>query len=338
MIVNKPPFEISEKALNLVTLITEKLTKFELNVNKRKNLFLRKISKIKSVNSSCAIEANTLTEDEIISVINGKMVLASQNEIDEVLNAYNAYDNINIYDPYSVESFLKAHSILTTNLIDESGKFRSSDVGVIDGTKVVHLGARPEFVPKLVEELFTWAKTSDLNPLIKSSVIHFEIEFIHPFNDGNGRIGRLWQSLILYKYNKIFEYLPVETLVFENQEQYYDALSKSERDASSTVFIEYMLNMILKTIEKFETSSSLSRIKDEYVIELSKTEREILNKLVVYFNKNEFIDNAKAINVIEKNRENTRKYFGKFVKLGILLPIGNNKGRKYRLNEAIINK
>lgn len=335
IIINKPQFEISEKALNLVTLITEKLTKLELSIDKRKDLYLRKISKIKSVNSSCAIEANTLTEEDVISVINGKTVLATQNEINEVKNAYNAYHNINNYDPYDIKSFLKAHKILTTDLINESGKFRSGDVGVFDGNKVIHMGARPEFVPKLVEELFIWAKASNLNPLIKSSVVHFEIEFIHPFNDGNGRIGRLWQSLILYQYNKIFEFLPIETLVFENQKQYYDALSKSENDASSTLFIEYMLDMILQTIEKFESNSFLTKVKDKYIFKLSPTEKEILNKLIPYFDKYEFINNEKASEVIEKKKGNTRKYFGRFVKLGLLIPIGNNKGRKYKINNEV---
>lgn len=333
--MNKPEFEINEKILNLVALITEKLTKFELNIDKKKDLYLRRISKIKSVNSSCAIENNKLSEEEVTGVINGKTIMAPQNEIKEVINAYNAYENISIYNPYDIKTFLKAHKTLTTDLINESGKFRSGDVGVFDGDKVIHMGARPEFVPTLIKNLLDWAKESDLNPLIKSSIVHFEIEFIHPFKDGNGRIGRLWQSLILYKYNKIFEFLPIETLVYENQKEYYEALSKSEKEASSTEFIEYMLRMILKTIEKFESSNNLNKVKEEYIGVLSKTEKEVLNKLITYFEKFEFIDNAKGIEVVEKNRENTRKYFGKFIKMGILIPIGEYKGRKYKINLEI---
>ncbi|MEG1739678.1 MAG: Fic family protein, partial [Bacilli bacterium] len=196
--------------------------------------------------------------------------------------------------------------------------------------------ARPEYVPKLIEDLFNWAKESNLNPLIKSSVIHFEIEFIHPFNDGNGRIGRLWQSLILCKYNSIFEYLPIETLVYENQQQYYDALRKAEKDASSTVFIEFMLNMILQTIEKFDSSNSLAKIKEEYLNVLTKSEREVLSTLINYFNKNEFLDTDTAVTILNKSKVNIRKYFGKFMKLNILIPIGENKGRKYKLSEMIL--
>lgn len=336
--MNKPPFEINENILNLVTTITEKLTRLEIKYDYKKDLFLRKSSKIKSVNSSCAIEANSLSEEEVISVINGKAVLAPQNEINEVKNAYEAYTNIFNYDPYKIESFLNAHKVLTTDIISESGKFRSGEVGVFDGKEVIHMGARPDYVPELIEDLFNWAKESDLNPLIKSSVIHFEIEFIHPFNDGNGRIGRLWQSLILCKYNNLFEYLPIETLVKENQQHYYDALSRAEKDASSTVFIEFMLNMILKTVEKFDTNNSLVKIKEEYLKGLTKTEKEVLSVLITYFNKNEFIDTDIAVSLLNKSKVNIRKYFGKFMRLNILIPIGENKGRKYRVNAEIISK
>ena len=335
--MNKPPFELNENILNLVTAITEKITRLEISIDQKKDLLLRKASKIKSVNSSCAIEANGLSEEEVISVINGKTVLAPQNEINEIKNAYEAYTNIVSFDPYKIESFLNAHKILTTNLIIECGKFRSSDVGVFNGKEVIHMGARPEYIPKLIEDLFKWASMSHLNPLIKSSVIHFEIEFIHPFIDGNGRIGRLWQSLILCKYNNLFEYLPIETLIYENQQRYYDALSKAEKNASSTVFIEFMLNMILQTIEKFYTSNSLVRINEEYLKDLTKTEKEVLSALVTYFSKNELVNTDTAVTLLNKSKVNTRKYFGKFMKLNILIPIGENKGRKYKLNKDVLD-
>lgn len=179
-------------------------------------------------------------------------------------------------------------------------------------------------------------RKSDLNPLIKSSVVHFEIEFIHPFNDGNGRIGRLWQSLILCKYNNMFEFLPIETLVYENQQQYYDVLSKAEKDANSTVFIEFILNMILLTIEKFDINNSLIKIKEKYLKGLSSMEKEVLSTLITYFIKNEDIDAATATTYLNKSKVNIRKYFSKFVKLKILIPIGENKGRKYKLNNGIM--
>lgn len=336
--MNKPPFELNEKILNLVTTITEKLTRLELNLDIKKNLHLRNASKIKSVNSSCAIEANSLSEEEVVDVINGKTVLATQKEITEIKNAYNAYIAMEDYNPYDIKSFLNAHKLITNDLIDESGKFRTGYVGVVDGGKVIHIGANPDHVPKLVEELFSWAKSSELNPLIKSSIIHFEIEFIHPFKDGNGRIGRLWQSLILYKYNKIFEYLPIETLVFENQQKYYDALSESEKDANSTKFIEFMLDIILQTIDKFDATNSPNKIKEDYINNLSKKEREILEKLTIYFEKNKLIDNQTAAYLLNKSNVNVRKYFKKFVDNDLLIAIGNNKGRKYKLNENIFEQ
>ncbi len=334
--MNKPPFEINEKILNLVTSITEKLTRLEISIDRKKDLYLRKSSKIKSVNSSCAIEANSLSEEEVTSVINGKIVLAPQREIKEVKNAYAAYEDISNYNPYDIKSFLKAHKILTTDLIEESGVFRKGDIGVYDGTSVIHMGARPEFVYEQIESLFTWAKDSELNPLIKSSIIHFEIEFIHPFSDGNGRIGRLWQSLVLYKYNEIFEYLPIETLIYEHQQKYYDALSKAEKEAEATVFIEFMLDMILKTIEGIDNIDYLKNIKLEYVKALTKTEKEVLNALIGYFEDNDYIDNENAVNLLNKSSANVRKYFNKFVKLNILIAEGENKGRKYKLNEEVI--
>ena len=327
-----PPFELNNNILNLTTKITEKLTRLEMSIDRKKeDLYLRKISKIKSVNSSCAIEANTLSEEEVMTVINGKSVLAPQNEITEVKNVYNAYNNIADFNPYNVKSFLKAHKLLTTGLIKESGKFRDGNVGIFDGQNVIHMGARPEYVQNLITDLFKWAKATDVNPLVKSCIVHFEIEFIHPFNDGNGRIGRLWQSLILYKYNKIFEYLPIETLVYENQKKYYDALSKSKKDASSTAFIEFMLDMILQTIDKFGTIGSLIKVKN--IDELTNKDKEVLKELINYFNKKEIIDIQIAVNILNKNEANIRKYLRKFTSLNIIIPIGETKGRKYKLNK-----
>lgn len=334
----KPPYDLNEKILNYVTLITEKLTRLEINLDQKKDLYLRKASKIKSVNSSCAIEANSLSEEEVNSVINGKIVLAPQREIKEVKNAYAAYENISNYSPYNINSFLNAHKTLTSDLIEESGVFRKGDVGVYDGTNIIHMGARPEFVYEQIESLFTWAKNSELNPLIKSSIIHFEIEFIHPFSDGNGRMGRLWQSLVLYKYNEIFEYLPIETLIYEHQQEYYDAINSAEKDAESTAFIEFMLDMILKTIEGIDSVDYLKSIKLEYIKGLTKTEKTVLNSLIGYFEDNEYIDNENAVNILNKSSANVRKYFNKFVKYGIITPIGENKGRKYNLNEDILKQ
>ena len=328
--MNQPPFEINNRILSLVAEITEKITRIETLIDKKRDLYLRKASKIKSVNSSCAIEANTLTEEEVRTVIDGKIVLAPEREIKEVKNAFFAYDNLSSYDPYNIKSFLEAHKHLTTGLIESSGRFRDGYVGVIDGEKVIHLGANAKFVPKLVKELFDWGNFSDINPLVKSCIMHYEIEVIHPFEDGNGRIGRLWQSLLLYEYNKVFEYIPIETLIRANQQKYYDMFVISEKEGSSTHFIEFILEMILKTIDKFDSTDILLKVKD--VDKLSKTEKEVLRKLIVYFNKKDSIDVQSASEILNKNEANVRKYFRKLISLNILIPIGETKARKYQLN------
>jgi len=249
----KPPFEINDNIINMVAEITNKLGKLEVSLDMKKDLHLSKASKIKSVNSSCAIEANTLTEEQVEGIINGKRIIAPPDEIIEVKNAYEAYLKIQEYKSYDIRSFLKAHKILTEHLIKDAGKFRTGDVGVYENKKVVHVGARPQFINDLMSDLFTWAKVSELNPLIKACVLHYEIETIHPFSDGNGRIGRLWQSVILYNYNKLFELIPIETLVYENQQRYYEAIETSRKNNSSTAFIEFMLEMVSKTIDSFNT-------------------------------------------------------------------------------------
>ena len=336
--MNTPPFEINDNIINLVAEINNKIGKLETNIDNKKRLYLRKASKIKSVNSSCAIEANTLTEQEVESIINGKKIIAPPNEIIEVKNAYEAYVKMTEYKPYDVKSFLKAHKYLTNNLIKEAGKFRSGDVAVYEGGAPIHIGARPQFVNGLVADLFKWASGSGLNPLIKACVIHYEIETIHPFSDGNGRIGRLWQSVILYNYNKLFELIPAETLVYENQRRYYDAIEQSRKINSSTPFIEYMLTMIAKTIDSINGNiSTLNSIKNEYLKHLTKNEKAILQVILNNFNISDDITADKIMEKINKAGSSVRVYFKSFTDKGIFIAIGEKKGRRYKLNKDIFS-
>ncbi|MDR3212124.1 MAG: Fic family protein, partial [Planctomycetota bacterium] len=181
---------------------------------------------------------------------NGKKIIANPREIREVKNAYEAYARILSFNPSKVTDFLATHKLMTEDLVSESGHFRTRDVGVVSGNKVIHLGARPEFVPKLVTDLFDWGKKTDTHSLIKSSVIHFEIEFIHPFADGNGRMGRLWQTLELATWQEIFAWVPSEAIIYENQAEYYRVLGRAEKTADSTEFIEFMLQVILKALKE----------------------------------------------------------------------------------------
>jgi Fic family protein len=201
---------------------------------------LRKDNQIQSIYSSLAIENNTLSLEQVTDVIEGKRVLGLPNEIRVVKNAYQAYSQIADFDPYSVDHFLTAPNLMMSGLVSRAGKFRVSGVGVFNGEKLIHAAPKAELVPGHMKNLFEWAKTSDAHPLIKSSVMHYEVEFIHPFEDGNGRIGRLWQSVVLGKWNALFAGMPIETVIHERRSEYYSALANADTSGESTVFIEFM--------------------------------------------------------------------------------------------------
>ena len=334
--MNRPPFEITERIINLLAEIVNNIGRLDAVTSKKMSLFLRKATMIKTVNSSCAIEANTLTEQQVEGIINGKRVIAPPDEIIEVRNAYNAYARIDEYDPYGTVSFLKAHSILMEQLVKDAGRYRKTDVGVYDRGNVIHVGARPQFISSLMEDLFNWAKTSELNPIIKACILHYEIETIHPFSDGNGRAGRLWQSVVLCSYSRIFKLMPIETLVYENQQRYYDSIEASREENSSTPFIEFMLEMILRTIETFGDGGGRSqRIKKEYLKNLTKNEKEVLTVIIDNFDTEEMITAGRLREITNRSDSAVRNYLKKFTDERILFASGNNKGRKYMLNKDI---
>ncbi|MDR0847334.1 MAG: Fic family protein [Lactobacillales bacterium] len=326
----KPPFEITNKMMNLIVDITQKVTRLELE--QERNLHLRKENRIRSIHSSLAIEKNTLSLEQVTDIIDGKRVLGAPKEIHEVQNAYEAYDLVFKLNPYSVDDFLEAHGIMAKGLVSDSGKFRSGDVGVYDsdGT-VIHMGARPAFVPNLVHELFEWASSDNTPDLIKSCVIHFEIEMIHPFPDGNGRMGRLWQNLVLSKWMHVFEWIPIETIVYENQDKYYDMLSAGGREGKSTKFIEFMLEVILETVLSFGINNAVNCLSDKTIDKMSDNEVRFFNDIYPYLEENGEIGNAKAAALSGKSSVTVRRYLVKLVELGVLESSGENKNRKYTL-------
>ena len=220
------------------------------------NPVLRRENRIRSVYSSLAIEQNTLSVEQVSDVINGKRVLGPPQDIREVKNAYEAYERISELDPYSMEDLLLAHKLMMEGLVKEAGTFRSGNVGVFSGDQLIHAGTPAKYVPNLMEQLMSWLKTSGYHPLVKSCIFHYEFEFIHPFSDGNGRIGRLWQSLILQKWKEIFAWLPIETLVHEHQAEYYSVLQKSDNAGDSTKFTEFMLRMIRDALKELNENQS----------------------------------------------------------------------------------
>ena len=243
-----PPFKITNEILNFVYEIGELVGKISAEKEFKKNLTLRRENRIKTIYSSLAIEQNTLTLEQVTDVINGKRVLAPPKDIKEVQNAYEIYERLDELDENSVKDLLLAHKIMTSELIKESGRFRSKNAGVYQGDKLIHMGTLPEYIPELINNLFLWLKNSEEHPLIKAAVFHYEFEFIHPFQDGNGRIGRLWHSLILSKWKKFFAWLPIESLVQKYQKEYYIAINNSNRDGKSTEFILFMLKIIRETL------------------------------------------------------------------------------------------
>lgn len=242
--IMKPPYEITSKILKQLTSISGKLGEVNANFLNKQSPQLRKQNRIKTIHSSLKIEGNTLTEEQITALIENNHVVGPKKDVFEVLNAIQLYESIKTFTYHSNKSFLKAHSVLMNGLMERSGKYRNKGVGIVKGSKVEHLAPPHENVPFLMKELFEYLKDSEELTLIKSCVFHYEMEFIHPFIDGNGRMGRLWQTLILMSEYPIFEYLPFETLISKTQEEYYRALSLSDKSGKSTIFIEYMLGVI----------------------------------------------------------------------------------------------
>jgi Fic family protein len=261
----KPTFTITNEMLQLVFSIGENLSKLNNTDNLSKLPRVRKTSRIKSVHSSLAIEANSLSLDQVKDVLDGKTVIGPRKEIQEVKNAFEATENLSRYNANSLQDLLKSHSIMMKGLVDEPGILRRVEEGVFDGNKIVHLAPTAKMVSSLMNQLFLWLKDSDTHPLIKSSVFHYEFEFIHPFNDGNGRIGRLWQNVILSKWKPIFEWIPIESIIKERQEEYYQSLSTSNKNGDSNVFIVFMLNAINDSIINMivSTSKAISHANDK---------------------------------------------------------------------------
>lgn len=245
-----PPFTISVRAADHLAKIVESITRLELGTDFRLDIRLHRENRVRSIYSSLAIEGNQLSLAQVSDVLNGQPVWGRPADIQEVKNAHDAYDHLMMFDPYEVEDFLTAHGLVTRGLIKDAGRFRSGDVAVYEGGIPVHAGARPQFVPGLMGDLFAWARASDLHPVLLSAVVHCEIETVHPFADGNGRIGRLWQTLILAHWNEAFASLPMESVVFNSRPQYYQALRSSQRDNDATEFIEFSLGAILDAIEE----------------------------------------------------------------------------------------
>jgi len=270
-----PPYQITPVILKLIVSISEKLGQINAKFLDKPSPKLRKENRIKTIHSSLSIEGNTLTEEQITALLENKRIVGPKKEVNEVLNAIKAYNYLNKFDPHSSKSFLKAHEILMKGLVPENGKYRKKGVGIMAGDRLAHLAPPAENVPHLMNDLFLYLKTSKEITLIKSCVFHYEMEFIHPFIDGNGRMGRMWQTLILMRDYPVFEFIPFENLIHKSQRKYYLALSQSDKSGNSTPFIEYMLQVIDDSLNTtLDVKSHILNTEDRlaYFSQLNQTE------------------------------------------------------------------
>jgi Fic family protein len=313
----RPPFDITSTILKLVSSISEKIGEVNSLFLDKQSPQLRKQNKIKTIHSSLQIEGNTLSEEQITALIENKRIIGPQKDITEVINAIAVYDNLNSYKPSSEKSFLSAHSTLMNGLIDQPGSYRTRGVGVVKGSQVAHLAPPAANVPRLMKDLFQYLKNDAELALIKSCVFHYEMEFIHPFLDGNGRMGRLWQTVILKERYPVFEFLPFETLISQTQDEYYQALSASDKSGKSTIFIEYMLRIIDDSLANLlnvtgQTLTSEQRIT--HFISLGKNE----------FTRKEYMDVFKTISSATASRD-----LKKAVESSLILAEGKGNQMRY---------
>lgn len=320
----KPPYTITSKILTLSTQISEELTKIEYDEKNIISPKLRKISRIKTLAGTLEIEGNFLGEEKITAILEGKKVLGTVMEVAEAEGAIEAYKELENYQFDSLDDLLKAHKILMDSILKTAGNFRMVNVGVGDKDGVTHVAPPPLIVPKLMGELFDWLKESDEHLLIKSCVFHYEFEFIHPFSDGNGRIGRLWQTVILKSYKELFSLIPIESVVRDNQKKYYDALENSGSVGESTPFIEFMLEIILKSLKEFSKQHSKSNQKSNY-----KSDQKILSIL----KKNNKITIRELCEKTELSESGVKKIIKKLKDDNLLKRIGSLKGGHWEIIE-----
>lgn len=315
----KPPYAITNNILELISLISEKIGEIKAARLTKPSTELRKRNRIKTIQSSLEIEGNTLTVEQITDLLNNRSILAPKKDILEVKNAIQVYSKLDTFHTYELESLCKAHKLLMNGLIDNPGHLRKSAVGIIKGEDITHIAPPGEMVYPLMKDLFNYLKKDKDLLLIKSCVFHYEFEFIHPFIDGNGRIGRLWQTMILREYSKVFEFLPVETLIKERQQDYYRVLGRADNQGSSTGFIEFMLGIINKALDDLLRSQNLT---------VSDSERMNLFQDLIgdqEFSRQEYLRYNKDISPATASRD-----LKSAVDKGVLIKTGDKRLTRYR--------
>ena len=315
----KPPYTITGKILKLVASISERIGEVNSAHLHKPPAELRKKNRIKTIQSSLEIEGNTLTVEQITAIIENKRVSGPGKDIIEVQNALAVYENLDKFNPNSFDSFCEAHGMLMKGLIDSAGRLRGKSVGIVRGSEITHVAPKSDLLKPLLNDLFSYLKNDDEISLIKSCVFHYEMEFIHPFIDGNGRMGRLWQTLILKKSYPVFEYLPVESIIKERQLKYYESLATSDNSGESTIFIEFMLDVILESLKELLSIQNIS---------LTNIDRINLFKSIVNeadFARKDYLKNFREISSATASRD---LQFA--VERGILEKSGFKNSTKYK--------
>jgi len=334
-----PPFSISSDAINRIAEISRLIERYAIRLEKEDGLRLRKANRIRTIHSSLAIEGNKLSENEVRDIIEGKNIVAPLREIQEVKNAIKTYEMYPTLDAFKEKDLLKAHAQMMEAIIDNAGRYRHDGVGVFSNKGLVHMAPPASQVPMLMGNLFDWLKHSNDHLLIRSCVFHYEFEFIHPFGDGNGRMGRLWQSLILGKLHPLFEHLPVENMVYSNQQAYYDAITASTKAADSAPFIDFMLGEILNTLIKHQ-GEELTEIPN-------KVPNKVPNKLKTafpdisdsawdvysYIKKHQYASATQVAGELGISDRMVRKHISTLKDAGIIEREGSNKTGRWLTNK-----
>lgn len=330
-----PPFTISTNAINLIAEISAQIERYAIRLEQSDGLRLRKANRVRTIHSSLAIEGNMLSENEVKDIIDGKTVMAPLRQIQEVKNAiktYELYENLN---PFDVNDLLKAHGTMMMALTDDAGKFRRGGVGVFSEERLVHMAPPADRVPFLIDDLFEWLKQAKDHLLIRSCVFHYEFEFIHPFSDGNGRMGRLWQSLILGRLHPLFEYLPVENMVYANQEAYYNAIQHSTATADSGPFIEFMLQEILNTLKRHQGSlisqHNVMEVRDKIRDKFGISSEQIIEQI----QRNPAVTLDEIAAALSVTRRSIEKKIKELRDAGYIRREGSNKSGRWIVNDEV---